>query len=98
MKLTAAVISRVEEQREIQILPDEHPVMPQLVEAFGEHTFFLDAAGLNIVEPDPSSDGSNGVVIKLAAWNEERTELQAHEPEEQPFTVDLSSGAPKPSH
>ncbi len=34
-------------------LPDDHPVMGQLKEAFGEHTFFMDQNGLSVfVEPE----------------------------------------------
>jgi hypothetical protein len=29
-------------QCEAQAIPDDHPVIPQLNDLFGEHTFFLD--------------------------------------------------------
>jgi hypothetical protein len=51
MKLTSAQVWRTLSQFEAQALPDSHPMVPQLNELFGDHTFFLDSNGLNIVEP-----------------------------------------------
>src|SRR6266851_5226800 len=51
MKLTSAQVERTLTQFEAQAIPDHHPVVPQLKNLFGEHTFFLDDSGLNIVEP-----------------------------------------------
>ena len=51
MKLTSAQVERTLSQFEAQAIPDDHPVVPQLNSLFGEHTFFLDSHGLNIVEP-----------------------------------------------
>lgn len=96
MKLSNALAQKVEEQHGVEAFPEEHPVTAKLVEAFGDHTFFLDADGLNVVEPNPEEqDGTKGVVIKLAAWNDDRTQLQPHEPVVLPVTVDLS-GADAP--
>ena len=55
MKLTSAQVERTLSQlAEGQAIPDSHPVVPQLNELFGDHTFFLDSNGLNIVESRPS--------------------------------------------
>jgi hypothetical protein len=51
MKLTSAQVERTLTQFEGDVIPDNHPVVPQLNSMFGEHTFFLDSHGLNIVEP-----------------------------------------------
>ena len=51
MKLTSAQVERTLSQLEAQAIPDSHPVVPQLNELFGDHTFFLDGNGLNVVEP-----------------------------------------------
>ena len=51
MKLSAAEVARTEHQLQIEILPDDHPLMPKLHQLFGDHTYFLDGNGLNIVEP-----------------------------------------------
>lgn len=100
MRLSAARLRKVEEQLGVKAVPEEHPAVPTLKEAFGDHTFFLDAAGLNIVEPAPAAEGDsgespNGNVVKLASWaSEERTELQGHEPQMLPVTVELGSDDP----
>jgi hypothetical protein len=51
MKLNAAQLERTLGQIEARPIPDDHPLIPQLNDLFGEHTFFLDRRGLNIVEP-----------------------------------------------
>jgi hypothetical protein len=51
MKLTSAQVEQTLTQFEGEVIPDNHPVVPQLNSLFGEHTFFLDRRGLNIVEP-----------------------------------------------
>ena len=81
MKLTSAQVERALGQIEAQPIPDDHPVVPQLNELFGEHTFFLDSNGLNIVEP--ATPGGAGVqsaqVVNLASWNDDNG-LEPHEP------------------
>ncbi len=92
MKLNAAQLLKVEEQLGVEAVPEEHPLTPDLNEIFGDHTFFLDAAGLNIVEPNPSPESSSGNVVNVATWaSDEHTELLSHEPEVLPVTVDLGS-------
>ena len=53
MRLTSAQVERTLRQFEFEAraIPDSHPVVPKLTEIFGDHTFFLDSNGLNIVEP-----------------------------------------------
>jgi hypothetical protein len=84
MKLNTALVERALDQFEAQAIPENHPVVGQLSTLFGDHTFFLDANGLNIVEP--SGGGNSGAqkaqVIKLAGWSDDnRTSLAPHEPE-----------------
>lgn len=97
MKLSATQIRNVETQLGVQPVPEEHPVTANLKEAFGDHTFFLDAAGLNIVEADQAPDSAGANVVKLASWaNEERNQLLGHQPETLAVTVDLDADAPEP--
>jgi hypothetical protein len=60
-------------QFEAEAIPDDHPVIPQLRGLFGDHTFFLDGNGLNIVELAHSSQQrvQAGKVVNLASWNDE---------------------------
>ncbi|WP_025033240.1 hypothetical protein [Bradyrhizobium sp. DOA9] len=83
MKLTSEQVKQTVNQLGAQVLPDEHPAMPQLNSMFGEHTFFVDEMGLKVLEPtaSPGSDQS-GEVVSLADWGDsDLTRLMAHEPE-----------------
>jgi hypothetical protein len=63
---------------------------------YGEHTYFLDSNGLNIVEPAaaelaPDAIGM-GVVVNLANWtNSNPPKLEAHEPEPTESMVSLET-------
>jgi len=84
MKLSAARIERTLTQIDAQAIPDDHPVIPQLNRLFGEHTFFLDSSGLNIVEPAEPTTAENlsGKVVNVASWSERNpSSLEPHEPE-----------------
>jgi len=66
------------------VVPETHPKAAELHQIFGEHTFFLDADGLEIIEPAIPSDAGEieedaGQLVKLAMWNDAaRTVLAAH--------------------
>jgi hypothetical protein len=85
MKLNSAQVERTLSQFEAQALPESHPMVPQLNELFGDHTFFLDSNGLNIVEPagEGSLAGAQpAMVVNLANWSDAAlTKLTLHEPE-----------------
>jgi hypothetical protein len=72
MKLTSANIKRVVDQIDASAVPEDHPLMGQLNATFGDHTFFLDREGLNIVEPGDGGDAEAGRIVRLAAWGDER--------------------------
>ncbi|HEY6995498.1 MAG TPA: hypothetical protein VH397_17465 [Xanthobacteraceae bacterium] len=82
MKLTSAQVERTLGQIEGQAIPDDHPVISKLNRLFGEHTFFLDSNGLNIVEPAGSAeaDVQSAKVVNLASWNDDNG-LEPHEPQ-----------------
>ena len=97
MKLSTTQRRSVESQLGVDALLEEHPVTPDLKAAFGDHTFFLDAAGLHIIEAHPSLEGSGGSVVKVASWaSDEHTELLKHAPEVLQVAVDLGSEEPEP--
>ncbi len=83
MKLTSAQVERALDQFEAQALPEDHPVAAQLSDLFGDHTFFLDTNGLNVVElVDPATDTETGKVVSLADWADESlTRLAPHPPQ-----------------
>ena len=51
MKMNSAQIERTLEQFEGEVVPENNPALPRLKQIFGDHTYFLDQTGLNIVEP-----------------------------------------------
>jgi hypothetical protein len=93
MKLTSTQVERTLSQFEAQAIPDNHPVVPQLNELFGDHTFFIDPHGLSIVEPaDDTPESAQAQVVNVAKWTDEsRTRLTAQEPEPTPVTVSLTA-------
>jgi hypothetical protein len=94
MKLTSAQVERTLSQFEAQAIPETNPVVPQLNELFGEHTFFLAKNGLNIVEPTEGakSTGQTATVLNVADWTDANlTSLVPHEPEPTGAVVELDS-------
>ena len=83
MRLTSAQVERTLNQFDAQAIPEDHPVMAQLSDLFGDHTFFLDTNGLNVVEPaDPKTDTATGTVVNLADWADDSlTRLAPHPPQ-----------------
>ena len=94
MKLTSAQVERTLTQFEGEVIPDNHPVLPQLNSLFGEHTFFLDSHGLNIVEPVEATGAAaqSAKVVNLANWSDDnRSGLELHEPETTDVVITLVS-------
>jgi len=84
MKLNNASIKRTLDQIEGQVIPEDHPAAAQLHLIYGDHTFFLGAAGLKIVEPvEEMDDGTRKAqVIKLAQWKDPNyNSLVPHQPQ-----------------
>ena len=91
MKLTSAQVERTLGQFEARAIPDDHPVIPQLNDLFGEHTFFLDRNGLKIVEPAEAAAGAaaqSAKVVNLASWS---AGLELHEPEATDIVISFES-------
>jgi hypothetical protein len=59
------LLLRVIHASKARAIPDDHPVIPQLNDLFGEHTFFLDRKGLNIVEPAEAAAGAAAQSAKV---------------------------------
>ena len=61
---------------------------------FGDHTFFIDSGGLNVLEPTEASEPESpiGMIVNLAYWSDETlTKLSPHEPEPTGVIVNLES-------
>jgi hypothetical protein len=98
MKMNSAQIEQTLQQFQAQAIPVGHPVMVQLQRLFGDHTYFLDGKGLNIVEPvDEEQDGGRrAVVVNLANWADrtEKNGLEPHSPEVTELVIDLDADLP----
>lgn len=97
MKLNPARTTYAADQLQAFPLPETHPMMESLADAFGEHTFFLDNEGLAIVEAEGEAvddDSELGVVVRLARWGDEgRTVLSPQEREVTNLLLTLSEAA-----
>ena len=95
MKFTSAQIERTLGQFEAEAIPDNDPVLPRLNELFGDHTFFLDSKGLNIVEPTAEPIGGRtqvARVVNLANWSDANmSDLAALEAEPTDAIVELET-------
>ena len=94
MKLTSAQVERTLTQLQGEAIPDNDPVIPELNSLFGEHTFFLDSKGLNIVElAEATGAGAQSAkVVNLANWSDANPKrLEAHEPEPTDVVVIVGS-------
>jgi len=97
MKLNTTQIDQTLTQFSAEPIPADHPAVARLESVFGEHTFFLDGNGLNIVEPleKDEADGPSCVVLNVASWADASGQaLQPHEPESTDQTVFLEIEKP----
>jgi hypothetical protein len=100
MKLSNPLVERTLSRFDAQAIPDDHPVVPQLNDAFGEHTFFLNGSGLHVVEPEEKADAEPeaGKVVKLATWTDaNRSSLAPHDPQPTDVVVPLTLGDSEPA-
>ena len=83
MKLTSIQVEQTLSQIRAEAIPEDDPVISELNDLFGDHTFFIDDNGLNIVEPiERSNDVHAAQVVNVADWRDaDMTKLAAHEPE-----------------
>ena len=92
MRLTSAQVERALNQFDAQQIPDDHPMVAQLNDLFGDHTFFLDSNGLSVVEPAEANNPgvATGKVVNLADWSDDKlTTLSPHPPEDTDVVVVL---------
>lgn len=90
MKLDAELVERTLGQIEAEAIPEDHPVLPKLKDLFGDHTFFLDNNGLNIVEPMEERP-QTGEVVNVASWDDaDPPHLLPHMPESTDVMVEFA--------
>lgn len=84
MKLNSTQIEQTLNQFSAHVIADDNPAIPELNKLFGDHTFFLDARGLNVLERIelPRREPESGEMINVADWSDGTlTKLRAHQPE-----------------
>jgi hypothetical protein len=92
MKLSVDQIAAAKAVLGAEPLPEDHPAVPKLQEAFGDRTFYVDTNGLLVFEPeaDAPAGGTEARLILVAAWtDEERSALGMVEPVDTGVKVDL---------
>jgi hypothetical protein len=93
MKLTSSQVEKTLSQYSAQPIPEDHGLVSQLSALFGDHTFFLDSNGLNIVEPAtgvPQGAALPARVVNIANWADDNlSTLAPHEPEPTDTMIDL---------
>ncbi len=95
MILNETQIAAVQQQLNVAPIETDNPAMPQLIEAFGEHTFYADLNGLHVLEalPDDTEGVAPGtaVVIQIAEWTgDDRTNLAPVDPNTSNVLVSLN--------
>ena len=96
MKLSPTGVNQALDKFEAQVIPEDHPAIPQLNELFGEHTYFVNGEGLSIVEPAETAEGGGekGQVVRVASWSDEdQSRLTPHEPQPTDVVVELEPAA-----
>jgi hypothetical protein len=74
MKLNTAQVARTMSQLRVEALPEDHPLVPQLNRIFGDHTYFLDGSGLNILEPAAAAlEVRRRALARLECWSMSQT-------------------------
>ncbi len=94
MRLNSVQVERTLDQFDAQQIPDDHPMVAQLHDLFGDHTFFLDSNGLNVVEPTETARPgvATGKIVNIADWSDEKlTTLAPHPPQETDVVIVLES-------
>ena len=87
MRLNSEWVERTLAQYPARLVPENDPVVPKLVDMFGDHTFFLDQSGLKVLEPTNvatavATEIPAGEVVSLADWSDPTlTSLMPHAPE-----------------
>ena len=89
MKLNSQMVDRTLSQIDAHAVSEDHPLVPRLKTMFGDHTFFVDANGLNIIEPLKERP-QRGTLVNVASWDDtEERNLISHEPESTDVVVEL---------
>jgi len=96
MKLNDQQVENVKGQTGLHPIPEDNTATQRLTDHFGDHTFYLDANGLYIWEPDDEVDSGAqaATAVMLAVWgDEEKTFLKPTPPAKSNVTIELEAQA-----
>ena len=98
MKLKENQVEHVLDQLPAEVIPDDHPTVPQLESVFGSHTFFIGSEGLHVVERGGGdADGEQATyLVKVAHWADDRKTSLIPQDAEVTDTVDIGPGGSEP--
>jgi hypothetical protein len=91
MELKDTQVDQVLDQLAADVIPDDHPTVPELESVFGPHTFFIGSDGLHVVErggADAAGEQST-YIVKVAHWADERKTSLVPQDAEVTDTVDI---------
>jgi hypothetical protein len=98
MKLKDTQVDQVLDQLPAEVIPDDHPTVPELESVFGPHTFFIGTEGLHVVERgggDAISEQTT-YLVKVAHWADDRKNSLVPQNAEVTDTIDLDpTGEPE---
>lgn len=98
MKLTTLQIALAEDQLPAAAISESASETAQLRDLFGDHTFFVDPDGLQVLErfdEDQPEDGREALTaVQLASWTDEtKQSVSMHEPVKTDKLVFLVGGS-----
>jgi hypothetical protein len=98
MKLKDTQVEHVLDQLPAEVIPDDHPTVPELESVFGLHTFFIGSEGLHVVERgggDAISEQTT-YLVKVAHWADDRKTSLVPQDAEVTDTVDIGPASNDP--
>ena len=97
MKLKDAQVDQVLDQLAAEVIPDDHPTVPQLESVFGPHTFFIGTEGLHVVERGGDADGARATyLVKVAHWADDQKTSLIPQDAEVTDTVEIGPASNEP--
>jgi hypothetical protein len=93
MRLTQAQTKLTATRVDARPVADDSELVSELRKVFGDHTFFLGATGLHIVDPESTpTSAAAGRVVTVARWTDaRRTALAPQEPEPTDVVIELDA-------
>ena len=98
MKLKDTQVEHVLDQLPAEVIPDDHPTVPELESVFGPHPFFIGSEGLHVVERgggDAISEQTT-YLVKVAHWADDRKTSLVPQDAEVIDTVDIGPAGNDP--